>query len=45
MGEVYNAFKIGNIDLIPTSNSNFNQYIGTIGFNVKEYLQGNMIPW
>ncbi len=37
MGEVYNAFKIGNIDLIPTSNSNFNQYIGTIGFNVKEY--------
>lgn len=37
MGEVYNAFKIGNIDLIPTSNANFNQYIGTIGFNVKEY--------
>ena len=37
MGEVYNAFKIGNIDLIPTSNVNFKEYIGTIGFNVQEY--------
>lgn len=37
MGELYNAFKIGNIDMISTTNSNFNQYIGTIGFNVKEY--------
>lgn len=37
MGEVYNAFKIGNIDLIPTSNTNFREYIGTIGFNVSQY--------
>ena len=37
MGEVYNAFKIGNIDLIPTSNTNFRDYIGTIGFNVSQY--------
>lgn len=37
MGEVYNAFKIGNIDIIPTSNSNYTQYVGTIGFGVKEF--------
>ncbi len=37
MGEVYNAFKIGNIDLIPTTNVNFSQYIGKIGFEVKDY--------
>ena len=38
MGEVYNAFKIGNIDMISTGNSNFQQYIGTIGYNVTKYL-------
>lgn len=37
MGEVYNAFKIGNIDLVYTDNSNFENYIGTIGYNKKEY--------
>ena len=37
MGEVYNSFKIGNIDLINTSNPNFQEYIGTIGFNKTEY--------
>lgn len=37
MGEVYNAFKIGNIDLITTQTSNIEDYIGTIGFNKKEY--------
>lgn len=37
MGEVYNAFKIGNIDLIYTDNSNFEEYIGTLGYNKKEY--------
>lgn len=36
MGELYNAFKIGNIDLINTSNPSPQDYIGTIGFNTKE---------
>ena len=37
MGEAYNAFKIGNIDLLNTSNQNFSDYIGTIGFTKNEY--------
>lgn len=37
MGEAFNSFKIGNIDLINTSNANFGEYIGTIGFNKTEY--------
>ena len=37
MGEAYNGFKIGNIDLINTSNPNFQDYIGTIGFSKTEY--------
>ena len=37
MGEAYNNFKIGNLDLINTSNANFQDYIGTIGFNKTEY--------
>lgn len=37
MGEVYNAFKIGNVDLIHTSSIQIEDYIGTLGFNTKEY--------
>ena len=37
MGEAFNSFKIGNIDLINTSNANFGEHIGTIGFNKTEY--------
>ena len=37
MGEVYNAFKLGNIDLINTNVANIEDYIGTIGFAKKEY--------
>lgn len=37
MGEVYNAFKIGNIDLIHTDSIQIEDYIGTLGFNTKEY--------
>lgn len=37
MGEAFNSFKIGNIDIINTSNPNFQEYIGTIGFNKTEY--------
>jgi len=37
VGEVYNAFKLGNIDLINTNVTNIESYIGTIGFSSKEY--------
>ncbi|MCI8641422.1 MAG: hypothetical protein HFJ59_06125 [Clostridia bacterium] len=36
VGELYNAFKIGNIDLISTQNSSIKDYIGTIGYLSKE---------
>ncbi len=37
MGEVYKAFKIGNIDLINTDSLEIENYIGTIGYNLKEF--------
>lgn len=37
MGELYNSFKIGNVDIIHTSNINYQEYIGTLGYKVKEY--------
>lgn len=37
MGEVYNSFKIGNIDIINTSSLSYEDYIGTIGYYVKDY--------
>ena len=36
IGEVYNSFKIGNLDLIATSNDNLQEYIGTIGYSSKD---------
>lgn len=36
VGELYNAFKMGNIDFISTQNSNLQNYIGTIGYQKKE---------
>lgn len=36
VGELYNSFKTGNIDLISTQNSNVKEYIGTIGYQSKE---------
>lgn len=38
MAEVYNAFKMGNVDFVNTSNLNYSNYIGTIGYSTKEYL-------
>lgn len=32
IGELYNSFKLGNIDIFTTSNINLEQYIGTIGY-------------
>lgn len=37
MGDAYNSFKIGNIDMICTSNVNIKDYIGTIGYINKDY--------
>lgn len=37
MGELYNSFKMGNIDLINTSSLNYQEYIGIIGYYAKEY--------
>ncbi|MBR3255259.1 MAG: peptide ABC transporter substrate-binding protein [Clostridia bacterium] len=36
VGELYNSFKTGSIDLLSTNNNNFSDYIGTIGYNLKE---------
>ncbi len=36
IGELYNSFKIGNLDLISTTNENVQEYIGTIGYSSKE---------
>ena len=36
LGELYNAFKLGKIDLITTTNVNIEDYIGTIGYNKVE---------
>lgn len=42
MGEVYNAFKIGSIDLFTTKTIQLENYIGTIGYNKKEYYGRNL---
>ena len=36
---MYNAFKIGNVDVISTDNTNLQEYIGRIGYNEKK-MQG-----
>ena len=36
LGELYNAFKLGKVDLITTTNPNITDYIGTIGYNISE---------
>lgn len=37
MGDVYNSFKIGKIDMVCTSNVKIKDYIGTIGYTSKDY--------
>lgn len=37
MGEVYNAFKLGSIDFLHTTNSNVEEYIGTMGYGKVKY--------
>lgn len=36
IGEMYNSFKLGKIDLITTNNIGIENYIGTIGYNKSE---------
>lgn len=36
-GEVYNSFRQGNIDLIHTNNTNYEEYIGSMGYQKKQY--------
>lgn len=37
MGDAYSSLKIGNIDMLCTSKTNVEDYIGTIGFATQEY--------
>ena len=37
VGEVYNSFKIGNIDVMTTNSMSYEDYIGTMGYYVKEF--------
>lgn len=37
MGEIYNSFKLNNIDIINTASTNYTDHIGTMGYNKKEY--------
>ncbi|MBO6244312.1 MAG: hypothetical protein J6O41_07125, partial [Clostridia bacterium] len=36
IGELYNSFKMGGLDLISTTNPNLQDYIGTMGYSSKE---------
>lgn len=36
IGEVYNSFKLGNTDVLTTTNENLKEYIGEIGHNFQE---------
>ena len=38
VGEMYNDFKLGKLDLVNTSNINIESYIGTIGYNKVETI-------
>jgi peptide/nickel transport system substrate-binding protein len=37
VGELYNAFKLGQVDILSTNNINIENYIGTIGYQKKEF--------
>lgn len=41
MGEAYNAFKLGNIDMLTTQSLNIEDYIGTVGYKTEEYRGRN----
>ena len=37
VGEIFNTFKLNNLDIIDTNLHNFYEYIGTMGYNRREY--------
>jgi len=37
MGDVYNNFRLGNIDLVHTNNTKYEEYIGSMGYQKKQY--------
>ena len=37
VGEIFNGFKMGNIDLVNTYMSNYSEYVGIMGYNKIEY--------
>ena len=41
MGELYNDFKIGNLDIINTDNIEYSSYIGTLGYTEKNFYGRN----
>lgn len=41
VGEIYNSFKLGNVDMFTTSTTNIENYIGTIGYGKKEWKGRN----
>lgn len=43
VAELYNAFKLGSIDLIATTNSSYTDYVGTIGYNTTEIEGRNFV--
>ena len=38
MGEVYNNFKMGKVDLINTQSVNYEEYVGKIGYSIKNVV-------
>lgn len=37
IGELYNDFRMGNLDVVNTTNTNYAEYIGTAGYKLYEY--------
>ena len=37
MGEIFNSFKLGNMDIINTNMQNYAEFVGTMGYNRREY--------
>ena len=45
LGELYNAFKLGKLDIITTTNTGIENYIGTIGYNKQEVAGREFDYW
>lgn len=45
LGELYNAFKLGKLDVITTTNTGIENYIGTIGYNKQEVAGREFDYW